>query len=156
MPVDCDQPPLTGPINYYGSKGGPLQVFGHGLSYTTFRYSELRVVEPRATAGKPAMVAVEVQDPGSREGDEVVQMYLRQDYTSLVRPVRELAGFERLTLKPGKEREVVFPVGHEQVKFWKDDAWTVEAGTVNIMIGSSSADIRATGTVEIVPPPPGG
>ena len=102
------------------------------------------------------MVAVKVKNTGPREGDEVVQMYLRQDYTSLVRPVRELAGFGRLTLKPGEEREVAFPVGHEQVKFWKDDAWTVEAGMVNVMLGSSSADIRATGTVEIVPPPPGG
>jgi beta-glucosidase len=144
-----NHPMLTGPINYYGSKGGPLYDFGHGLSYTTFKYSDLKV-SGAASRDSAATVTVSVENTGSRPGDEVVQLYLRQDYTSLTRPVKELKGFERVTLQPGEKRAVSFPVGFEQVKFWKAGAWVAEAGTVHCMVGASSSDIRLKGTLTIM------
>jgi len=149
-----NHPPLTGPVNYHGKDndpkqfGGPLFSFGHGLSYTTFAYSDLRAAGP-ITRTEPGSVTVTVTNTGAREGDEVVQLYIRQDLTSLVRPVMELKGFQRITLKPGEKREVTFPLGFEEVKFWKDGQWVAEPGTVQVMAGSSSADIRLKGTLEI-------
>jgi beta-glucosidase len=142
-----NHPMLTGPINYYGSKGGPLYPFGHGLSYTTFKYSNLKVTGA-VSRDATATVSVTVENSGNRAGDEVVQLYLRQDYTSLTRPVKELKGFERVTLQPGEKRTVNFPVGFEQIKFWKDGGWVAEPGSIRVMLGSSSADIRQEGKVE--------
>jgi beta-glucosidase len=144
-----NHPMLTGPINYYGSEGGPLYPFGHGLSYTTFKYSDLKVIGTisRDTA---ATVSVTVENSGPRAGDEVVQLYVRQDYTSLTRPVKELKGFERVTLQPGEKRMVSFSVGFEQIKFWKDGGWVAEPGTIRTMIGSSAADIRLEGQIESI------
>lgn len=142
-----NHPVLTGPINYYGSKSGPLYPFGHGLSYTTFKYSDLKV-SGDISRDVSATVSVTVENSGNRVGDEVVQLYLRQDYTSLTRPVKELKGFERITLQPGEKRPVSFPVGIEHIKFWKDGGWVAEPGTVRVMLGSSSADIRLEGNVE--------
>ena len=96
-----NHPMLTGPINYYGSKSGPLYPFGHGLSYTTFSYtaSESPATSPPIPS---ATASVTVENTGTREGDEVVQLYLRQDYTSVTRPVMELKGFERMASNPAK------------------------------------------------------
>ncbi len=148
-----NHPPLTGPVNYYGKDndpkklGGALFPFGHGLSYTTFDYSGLKINGP-ITPDKPATVTLTITNSGKREGDEVVQLYIRQDFTSLVRPVKELKGFQRITLKPGEKREITFPVGFEEIKFWKDGKWVAEAGEIQLMAGSSSEDIRLNGTVE--------
>lgn len=141
---------LTGPINYYGSKSGPLYPFGHGLSYTTFAFSELKVTG-LIDATSSAMVSVQVENTGKCQGDEVVQLYTRQDHTSVTRPVMELKGFKRIHLNPGERREIPFAVGWEQVKFWKNGAWTCEAGTLDLLIGSSSEDIRLRGTATIKP-----
>lgn len=141
-----NHPPLTGPINYYGSKGGPIHPFGHGLSYTTFGFSDLKI-DGVISSGASATVTATIKNTGEREGDEVVQLYLRQDETSLVRPVKELKGFQRISLKPGESRQVVFPVGFEQIKFWKDGKWVAESGSIQVMIGSSSGDIRLKGEI---------
>ena len=143
-----NHPMLTGPINYYGSKSGPLYPFGHGLSYTTFQYRDLQVNGSVARASG-ATVSLTLANTGRRPGDEVVQLYLRQDCTSLTRPVRELKGFARVTLQPGERRTVTFPVGFEQIKFWKNHAWVAEAGEVTVMVGPSSADLRLRGTLKI-------
>jgi beta-glucosidase len=143
-----NHPTLTGPINYYGSKSGPLYPFGHGLSYTTFNYRDLKVTGT-IDATSSAAVTVNVENTGKRSGDEVVQLYIRQDHTSVTRPVMELKGFERIHLNPGERREITFTVGFEQVKFWKDGGWISEAGNPNLMIGSSSEDIRLRGTATI-------
>ena len=89
-----------------------------------------------------------VENSGSRAGDEVVQLYIRQDYTSLKRPEKELKGFRRITLQPGGKQTVSFQVGFEQLKFWKDGKWVVEPGKIAVMLGSSSADIRARKSLE--------
>jgi beta-glucosidase len=142
-----NHPMLTGPINYYGSKSGPLYPFGHGLSFTTFQYSDLKV-SGAISRDAAATVSVTVENSGQRAGDEVVQLYLRQDYTSLTRPVKELKGFERITLQPGEKRVLSFPVGFDQIKFWKEGGWATEPGTIRLMVGSSSADIRLECEVE--------
>ena len=143
-----NHPMLTGPINYYGSKSGPLYPFGHGLSYTTFSYRDLEVTGT-IDATSSATVSVNVENTGKRAGDEVVQLYTRQDHTSVTRPVMELKGFERIHLNPGEQRRVRFTVGFDQVRFWKDGGWISEAGSLNLMIGSSSEDIRLRGTATI-------
>lgn len=154
-----NHPPLTGPVNYYGKesdpayRGGALWSFGHGLSYTSFRYSELKIEPPSFSREQTVTVSATVTNTGILEGDEVVQLYLRQDFTSLVRPVKELKGFRRITLKPGESRVVSFPIGFDQIKFWKNGAWTAEPGTINIMIGSSSEDIRLRGSVDYLGAP---
>ena len=148
-----NHPTLTGPINYYGSKSGPLYPFGHGLSYTTFTYRDLKVTGT-IDATSSATVSVNVENTGKRDGDEVVQLYIRQDHTSVTRPVMELKGFQRIHLNPGERREVSFTVGFDQVKFWKDGGWISEAGTLNLMIGSSSEDIRLRETATSPPRTP--
>ena len=139
--------PLTGPVNYYGSKNTPIYPFGYGLSYTTFKYSDLKISAP-IHPNQPTTISLMVENTGNREGDEVVQLYIHQDYTSLVRPVKELKGFQRITLKAGEKQLVSFPIGFEQIKFWKENTWRAEPGTIQIMLGSSSDDIRLKGNVE--------
>jgi len=147
MPWYYNHPPLTGPINYYGSKSGPLHPFGHGLSYTTFRYDGLKI-SGKIARDSTATVSATITNTGTREGDEVVQFYTRQDHTSLVRPVMELKGFERITLKPGESKSVSFAIGFDQLKFWKDGRWVAESGSVRIMIGASAEDIRMKGEMK--------
>lgn len=144
VPCYYNHPMLTGPVNYYGSKSGPLYPFGHGLSYTTFKYSDL-TLKGTISRDRVASVSVTIENTGQRIGDEVVQLYIRQDYTSLTRPVKALAGFERISLRPGEKRVVSFPVGFEQIKFWKDGGWVAESGNIRVMIAASSADIRGQG-----------
>ena len=147
-----NHPTLTGPINYYGSKSGPLYPFGHGLSYTSFGYSDLEVTGT-IHATESASVRITVGNTGKREGDEVVQLYTRQDHTSVTRPVMELKDFKRVHLKPGERQTITFTLGFEQVKFWKSGGWISEAGILNLMVGSSSKDIRLRGTATITTPP---
>ena len=152
-PSYYNHPVLTGPILYDAAKEnfpypfGQSNIawpFGHGLSYTTFRYDKVSLSAPSIAQGEVAQVEVTVTNSGSRAGDEIMQMYLHQDYTSLKEPVEELKGFARVSLRPGESQTVRFPVGFDQVKFWKDGQWQMEAGVLNIMIGSSSRDIRLT------------
>jgi beta-glucosidase len=155
-PSYYNHPVLTGPILYDAAKenfpfpfGQPNLAwpFGYGLSYTTFRYDKVSVSAPSMAKGDVAQVEVTVTNAGSRAGDEVVQMYLHQDYTSLKEPVEALKGFARVSLRPGETQTVRLPVGFDQVRFWKDGHWQMEPGELNIMIGSSSRDIRLTRTL---------
>jgi len=159
IPCYYNHPVFTGPMGYYHSPYGPLYPFGFGLSYTRFDYSALRI-EPAAVdlAGRgaappggrtSATISLTVRNTGARAGDEVVQLYVRQDYTSLKRPVQELAGFQRLTLRPGEARTVSFRLGWDQLKFWKEGAWVVEPGRVAVQLGSSSREIRQTGELRL-------
>ncbi len=155
-PSYYNHPVLTGPILYDAAKenfpypfGQPNVAwpFGHGLSYTTFRYDKVSVSVPAIGKGDVAQVEVTVTNTGGRAGDEVVQMYVHQDYTWLKEPVEMLKGFARVSLQAGETKTVRFPVGFEQVKFWKDGQWGMEPGVLTIMIGSSSRDIRLTQTL---------
>jgi beta-glucosidase len=120
----------------------PLYPFGHGLSYTRFRYSKLRLSAARIRASDSLTVSIEVTNTGDRAGDEVVQLYLRDDVASLTRPVKELRGFRRITLKPGQTRTVSFALGRNDLAFYGPDRRRiVEPGTFTVYVGTSSADV---------------
>jgi beta-glucosidase len=148
VPCYYNHLPLTGPMNYYKSKNENLFVFGHGLSYTTFEYSNLKIDPPSIKPDQTATVTVTVRNSGKLPGDEVPQLYIRQDFTSIERPVLQLEGFARITLAPGEQKTVSFPLGFEQLKFWTTH-WVTESGDISVMIGSSSADIRQRGKLQL-------
>ena len=120
---------------------GALFPFGHGLSYSRFDYGAL-AVEQRADA---AIITVAVTNAGGRIAEEVVQLYIRDRIATVARPVSELRGFHRLALDPGETRTVRFTLANEQLALWKAGEWVVESGAIEVMVGSSSADIRARG-----------
>lgn len=117
----------------------PLYAFGHGLSYTTFEYSDI-VLDADSFKGNGSLKAkVTVTNTGDREGTEVVQMYIRDLVGSVTRPVRQLKGFERITLGPGESREVEFTICKETLSFYRQDmTWGPESGDFNIFIGGAS------------------
>jgi beta-glucosidase len=149
IPCYYNHYPLTGPDNYYQSKLGVLYPFGYGLSYTTFAFSDLRFTVPEVSKDHPVTVTCKVTNTGGRAGDEVVQMYVRQDLTSLVRPVLSLRGFQRVPLQPGESKEVSFTISFDDYKFWKEGGWVSEPGELKIMIGSSSAELPLKGLIQI-------
>ncbi|MGM9803990.1 MAG: glycoside hydrolase family 3 N-terminal domain-containing protein [Muribaculaceae bacterium] len=119
----------------------PLYPFGHGLSYTTYAYSSLRLSKSCAKAHEQVEVAVEVTNTGSRSGVEIVQMYVRDDFSSVTRPVKELKGFARVALDAGETKTVRFVVSHEQLSMLNCRMQrVVEPGTFTVMVGPSSAD----------------
>jgi len=141
VPIYYNIMPPGRPGRYFQSKAEPLWPFGHGLSYTTFSYSDLQIY---ATSPTSANVSFIIQNTGDRPGDEVVQLYVRDEYSSVVRPAMELKRFQRITLGNGKTCTVIFKLDKDAFAFFdeKSNDWVVEPGDFNIMIGSSSADIR--------------
>ena len=133
-------------VNYVDLPHTPRYYFGHGLSYTTFDYSDLKISEKEIDAQGSVQIEVTVCNTGECEGDEVVQLYLIDRYASMTRPVKELVGFKRVSLKPGEKKTVVFEVLASQMAFLdKDMRWKIEKGSIGVEIGSSSEDIRLTG-----------
>jgi beta-glucosidase len=128
---------------------GPLFPFGHGLSYAAFDYSDLAVDPPRAGPGEPVRVSLTVTNSGTVAADEVVQLYVRDPVASIARPVKELRGFARIPLPPGASRRVTFELSPSQTAIWREGEWRIEAGRIDLLLGSSSADIRLTGSFEI-------
>jgi beta-glucosidase len=119
----------------------PLFPFGYGLSYTQFRLSNLQLSAPRIRPDGRITVSVEVENVGHIAGDEVVQLYIRDVAASVTRPVRELKGFQRITLRPGEKRRLEFTLGPEQLGFYdRQMRFVVEAGEFKVMVGNSSAD----------------
>lgn len=135
---------------YLFHSNAPLFPFGHGLSYTTFAYDNLRVTPQQIAPDGAAVVRVEVTNTGRRAGDEVVQLYLRDQISSVTRPVKELKGFRRITLQPGETQTVEFTLTPEHLQFLDADMQrTVEPGLFDVMVGGSSSDL-ATITLEVV------
>jgi len=128
--------------------GEPDWVFGHGLSYTAFEYSNLKV--GGAVPSGPLTVTADIRNSGKRAGDEVVQLYVRDVEASVKRPKKQLMAFERIALRPGETRNVSFTVAPERLAFWdeKRKAWLVEPGAFEVMVGSSSADVRLKGEIK--------
>ena len=126
----------------------PQYAFGHGLSYTSWRYSDLRVV---AGPGHSATVTVTVTNSGKMAGAEVVQVYVKQNVCTMRRPEKELKGFEKVWLKPGESRRVEVPLSGEAFQYYNDLSrrWVLEPGQFTILCGSASDDIRVSGSVEI-------
>ena len=146
------------PNNKYTSKyldlpDGPLFAFGHGLSYTTFELSNLRVSSQSLAARNGTLdVSVDVRNVGSRPGDEVVQLYIHDPVASIVQPVRRLRGFQRVTLARGATQTVTFRMTPNDVGFFDNDAnFLVERGAIEIYVGRSSDDADSlTTTVTVV------
>jgi beta-glucosidase len=125
---------------------GALYYFGHGLSYTTFEYSNLRIDPARQQQGKPVTITFDVRNSGSREGDEVVQLYTRDLVSSVTTYEKNLRGFERIHLLPGQTKSLSFTLNDHDLALWdRNMRFVVEPGAFRVMIGSSSEDIRLKG-----------
>lgn len=130
---------------------GPLFPFGHGLSYTTFEYTNLRLSPANIRPEGRTKVSVDVTNTGARAGDEVVQLYIRDEVSSVTRPVKELKGFERIHLKPGQTRTVKFELTPAELCFMNVNMkWVVEPGDFKIMVGSSSVS-HQTAVLHVTP-----
>src|SRR6266568_1379039 len=129
----------------------PLFPFGHGLSYTTFSYSDLKFSAPRIAPTGTLRVSVTVTNTGSREGAEVVQLYVHDEVASVTRPVRALAGFRRVSLKPGEARTVELPLTTRELGLYnKDMKFVVEPGKFRVFVGGSSVG-GLEGEFEVTP-----
>lgn len=129
----------------------PLFPFGHGLSYTTFTYGKPVADSKTMSADGTLTVKVNVKNTGTREGQEVVQMYISDKQSSLPRPVKELKGFQKIKLAPGEEREVTFTINKEALSFFDDakHAWVAEPGKFEAIIAASAADIKGVVPFEL-------
>jgi beta-glucosidase-like glycosyl hydrolase len=149
-----DEYDVTKGFTYMYVNGDPLFAFGHGLSYTQFTYSNLKLSSKEIPADGKVTVSIEVQNTGERAGDEVVQLYVHDVQCSVKRPVKELRGFQRITLKPGEKKTVSFELPGSKLAFYdvNTHGFLVEPGAFDIMVGSSSADIRLTGQLQVTKP----
>ncbi len=146
-----DEYDVTKGFTYMYLNGTPLFAFGHGLSYTTFEYGPLTLAHASLTDKDTVSATVTVKNTGPRAGAEVVQLYIHQQVSSVKRPSRQLRGFKRVSLEPGASQSVTFEIPASQFAFYDVDQhrFRVEPGKFDIMVGSASDDIRATGQVEI-------
>jgi beta-glucosidase len=127
---------------YLGTTTQPLFPFGWGLSYTTFKYDNLRLSQPSIGPQGSVQVSVDVTNTGGRSGDEVVQLYIREEISSVTRPIKELRGLHRIALGPGEKQSVQFSLGFEELSFLNRDMHrVVEPGTFKIMVGGNSTDL---------------
>ena len=130
---------------YWDAPSTPLFCFGHGLSYADIRYQNLRLDPPRIAVGGTTTALVDVTNTSGRETDEGVQLYIHQRYGHATWPLRELKGFQRITLAPGQTRTVRLPLGPQQLRYWSADCrdWVLDATTIDVWVGgSSAADLR--------------
>jgi beta-glucosidase len=138
-------------FTYMYLKGEPLFAFGHGLSFTEFKYSNLTVTPKEMPTTGKATLSVDVENVGRRAGDEVVQLYVRLEKSRVTRPAKELRGFTRIGLRPGEKQTVTFTLPAERLAFYDvtAHAFTVEPGAVEILVGGSSQDIRQSSRIVV-------
>ncbi len=130
---------------------GALYYFGHGLSYTTFTYSDLKITPAKPKINGNVTVTIDVQNTGARAGDEVVQLYTRDMVSTVTTYEKNLRGFERINLRPGEKKTVTFTLTPADLSLWDGNMrFVAEPGVFKVMIGSSSEDIRLTGEFELV------
>jgi beta-glucosidase len=136
---------------YMYFKGEPLYSFGYGLSYTTFRYANLKASSAQVTKDGAITVSVDVTNTGSRSGDDVVQLYVKHLNSKVQRPIEELKGFQRVTLMPNETKTVQIPLKASTLAYWdeKQGKFKVEAEPVKLMIGRSSAEIKLATRVSV-------
>jgi beta-glucosidase len=160
--IEFNFPYKLGSHNSQGSEGpngfgktrvnGALYPFGHGLSYTTFSYSDLKVSPTKLNSQGEVKVSVNVTNTGKRTGDEVVQLYISDKLASVVTYDSVLRGFERVTLQPGETKTVHFTIHPSDLMLLdKNMKWTVEPGDFQIKIGASSEDIKLKEVITILP-----
>jgi beta-glucosidase len=147
-PADPDLAKDT--VRYHDLPITPQYAFGHGLSYSEFRYGDLSQSTQSVGPGERIDIAITIENIGGVASDEVVQLYVRDPVASIARPVLELRGFKRIELGAGQRKRVTFSLTPEQLAFWSPKGqWLVEAGRIDFWIGTSSADLRANGSFEI-------
>lgn len=150
VPVYYNRKP-TSFNKYLSVDAQPLFPFGHGLSYTTFAYSNLRIEPEKVHSLERVTVQCTVENTGDREGEEVVQLYIRDQVASIVRPERELKGFVKVRLAPKERKTITFVLFPEQLAFFdRYMRFIVEPGIFEVMVGSSSRDVRLSGTFEVL------
>ena len=119
----------------------PIDPFGHGLTYTTYEYTDFKLAKEAITPTESINATVKVTNTGKRDGVEIVQLYIRDRFSSATRPVKELKDFARVALKAGESKEITFTITPEKLSFYdRDMKWTVEPGEFIVMVGPSSAD----------------
>jgi beta-glucosidase len=139
------RPPVDAPYvsRYIDCPNDPLFPFGYGLSYTTFTYSDIQISAEEMTLNQSITVGIPVTNSGDRLGEEVVQLYLRDQVGSVARPVKELKGFQKITLKPGESRRVEFVLTADDLAFWTHDMeWKPEPGAFTVFVGGNSVDVK--------------
>lgn len=158
IPIYYNHKNTGNPINVeakYSSKyldipNDPLYPFGHGLSYTRFEYSNLAVDKTKFKNNQTVNVKLTVTNIGKRDGEEIVQLYLRDLAASISRPIKELKGYKKVMIPAGKSTEITFVITSKDLAFWnKDLVFGTEPGAFDVMIGTSSADIRLKTTIEL-------
>lgn len=125
---------------YWNEESTPLYPFGYGLSYTTFAYSNMKISQPEIRNDESVEVSIDVKNTGKRAGDEVVQLYIHQQAGSASRPVRELKGFERVSLAAGETKTVRFTLGKKELEYWSaaEKKWVLENETFDVWVGGNS------------------
>ncbi|HKE91076.1 MAG TPA: glycoside hydrolase family 3 C-terminal domain-containing protein, partial [Gemmatimonadales bacterium] len=150
LPLVYDHKPTGRGDDYVDLTGLALFPFGYGLSYTSFAYSDLTIDPAVIPPAGHATVRCTVKNVGSSAGDEVVQLYVKDELASVTRPVLQLAGFRRVRLAAGEQREVSFVVGPEALRMLdRDLKWVVEPGVFRVLVGASSRDLRLRGTLTV-------
>ena len=134
------QIPMDPDTRYWDGSSAPLYPFGYGLSYTTFKLNDLKIGAPSVKSGSSLAVSIEVQNTGAVAGDQVVQLYTHQRSGSASRPVRELKGFRRVSLKPGEKQTVTLTLDTHELGFWSPQThhWSIEPGPFDLWVGTDS------------------
>ena len=136
---------------YMYAKEKPLYPFGYGLSYTNFTYSDMALSSSTLSKGKDLKLSINVKNTGDVDGEEVAQLYVSFPQSKVVRPIKQLKGFDRISVKKGESKTFEFTLSAEELAYWDNDkdSFVIEPGTVNLLIGSSSEDIRLTKEIQL-------
>jgi beta-glucosidase len=130
--------------NYLDVLNSPLYPFGYGLSYTSFDYGDIKLSAPEIAMNGKVTASITIKNSGPRDGKEIVQLYIRDIYSTSTRPVKELKAFRKISLKAGESREVTFDLTTEDLKYYNHDLdYVCEPGDFEIMIGPNSRDVKS-------------
>ncbi len=150
IPVHYNRCPFSA-TKYVEMDWLPLYPFGYGLSYTNFEYSNIRLSKAEIKINETVDVMFDVTNAGDCHGEEVAQLYIHDEYSSVLRPYKELAGFKRIYLEKGERKTVILTLGYEQLRVLnKEFKWVVEEGKFEVMVGNNSANILLTGEFNVL------
>ena len=150
--IDYDEGLLVGYRWFDTKKIEPLCPFGHGLSYTQFEYSNLVVSKRAFSAAETIELSFTIKNAGKRDGSEIAQLYVRDEESSVLRPLKELKGFKKVALAAGESKQVTLALDRSAFSFWSPESkdWIAEAGRFQLEVGASSRDLRLSATVELL------